>query len=201
MSRNVPWFALPALIALGVGCQTSGPNTHAGAAIGGLSGAAIGAIAGADEGKSLQGAAIGATAGGLLGGALGNQIDSDIARDDAIRQANYNEAAARAVSVETVNEMAANGLSDPVIIAQVRANGMLRPLTTQDLIELKQRGVSDAVINAMQQAPVVSATPRIAAAPVPVIVEEPWCEPAPIYFFRPRRHHHCPPGVSWHIAF
>lgn len=201
------WIALAFLTVIFVsGCRTAGPNTHAGAALGGLSGAALGAIAGSSEGKSLEGAAIGATAGGLLGGALGNQIDQDIARDDAVRQASAQEAMTRAVSPDTVSEMVASGLSDAVIVEHIRANGILQPLATHELISLKQRGVSDAVINAMQQAPLATSMARgpAIATPYPVYVEERYAAPPPvIYYGRPwrRHHHHCEPGVSWHFEF
>jgi hypothetical protein len=203
MQRTIVLLAL-SLVITALGCQSAGPNTRAGTAIGGLSGAALGAIAGANEGKSLEGAAIGATAGGLIGGALGNQVDRDIARDDAIRQADYEQAAARAVTVDSVSEMVASGLSDQVIAEHIRANGVLQPLTAQDLMVLKQRGVSDTVINAMQQSPMTVASPRVVPGrPYPVYVEEPCYGPPPVYFVRPRwhRHHHCPPGVSWHFSF
>lgn len=201
------WLGFSALLLIPlVGCRSAGPNTHAGAAIGGLSGAALGAIAGSNQGKSLEGAAIGATAGGLLGGAMGNQIDRDIARDDAVRQASMQEAASRAVTPAVVGEMVANGLSDAVIVEHIRANGVLNPLNTHELIMLKQRGVSDEVINAMQQAPLATSLPTaqsVRPAPYPVYVEERYVAPPPVFFYgRPwRHHHHCHPGVSWHFDF
>jgi hypothetical protein len=167
----------------------------------------LGAIAGADNGKSLEGAAIGATAGGLLGGALGNQVDQDIARDDAVRQASMQEAAARAVTPDVVSEMVANGLSDAVVVEHIRANGVLNPLSTHELITLKQRGVSDEVINAMQQAPLATALPvqTVRPAAYPVYVEERYVAPPPVFYYgrpwRHRHHHHCDPGVSWHFSF
>jgi hypothetical protein len=98
--------------------------------------------------------------------------------------------------------MTANGLSDQVIVEHVRANGVVQPLSTQDLIVLKQRGVSDAVINAMQQSPLAVSSGRdLPPATYPVYIERPYCPP-PIYYVRPwGRHHHCPPGVSWHFEF
>lgn len=205
MHRTMILIAGTFALLAALGCQSAGPNTHAGTAFGGLTGAAIGAIAGADQGKSLEGAAIGATAGGLLGGAMGNAIDQDIAREDAARQASYIEAASHAATIDSVTQMTASGLSDQVIAEHVRANGVIQRLSAQDLIMLKQRGVSDSVINAMQQAPLVTATPTVRAIePYPVIVREPYCPPPPVYYIGPRwgrHHHHCPPGVSWEFNF
>lgn len=186
----------------GIGCRSLGPNAQAGGTVGGLSGAALGAIAGAESGKSLEGAAIGAAAGSLLGGTLGNQIDRDIERDDSIRQASYAEAAARAVSVDSVAAMVGSGLSDEVIAEYIRANGTVRRLTAGDLIALKQRGVSDRVINAMQQAPLPNgANVGPPLAPYPMIVAEPGGPPPPVFFVGPRWHHHCAPGAYWHCEF
>lgn len=203
MNQQIALVTFVAMLA-GIGCRAIGPNTQTGGTIGGLGGAAMGALAGAERGKSLEGAAIGAVAGTLLGGTLGNQIDRDIARDDSFRQASFQEAASHAVTIDSVAELVASGLSDDVIAEHIRANGVLQRWTAQDLIQLKQRGVSDRVINAMQQATLVSATDRRAElAPYPIIVREPFCPgpPPPVFFVGPPRHHHCAPGTYWHFDF
>jgi hypothetical protein len=202
-SRRNGAAVLVLLLAIGwTGCQSAGPNTHGGAAVGGLTGAAMGALAGSERGKSLEGAAIGAAAGSLIGGTIGNQIDQDIAHEDAIRRASFQEAAAHAVTIDTVSQMVANGLSDDVIVSHIRANGTLQRLSTQDLIELKQRGISDRVINAMQQAPLVTeAQQAVNVAPYPVIVREPVYPTPPVFFVGPRWHRHCGPRAVWHIDF
>jgi uncharacterized protein YcfJ len=58
-----------------VSCEAYGPNTNAGAAIGGLSGAALGGIIGHQSGRALEGAAIGAAGGAVAGGLIGNAAD------------------------------------------------------------------------------------------------------------------------------
>ncbi len=204
MKQQIALLPLVVFMAAGLGCQAMGPNTQAGGTIGGLSGAAMGALAGAERGKSLEGAAIGAAAGTLLGGTIGNQIDRDISRENSFRQASFEEAASHAVSIDAVSNMVASGLSDDVIAEHIRANGAIQRLTAQDLIQLKQRGVSDRVINVMQQAPLISATERTAAlAPYPIVVREPCCPgpPPPVFFVGPPRHRHCPPGAYWHFEF
>jgi hypothetical protein len=45
------------------------------------------------------------------------------------------------------------GLSDDVIATHIRANGMAQPMQVNDLIQLRNVGVRDAVINTMQQTP------------------------------------------------
>src|SRR5690606_25981541 len=116
------------------GCQSPGYHTASGAAIGGLTGAAIGAMAGADSGKALEGAAIGAAAGGSLGGLVGNQADRAESQMQAVRQANYEEAAGRAVSPQQVVQMVQSGLSDQVISEQIRSNGVTQTLNVNELV-------------------------------------------------------------------
>ncbi len=193
-------------IATTVGCQSPGYHTASGAAIGGLTGAAIGAMAGADSGQSLQGAAIGAAAGGSLGGLVGNQADRAESQMQAVRQANYAEAAGRAVSPQQVVQMVQSGLSDQVISEQIRTNGVTQSLNVDELVHLKQSGVSDALINAMQQA----RTPGAALQPVSppggtTIIREHWVGPPP-GFYAPAPCYPCPPpfrrgGIHWRVHF
>ena len=180
------------------GCRALGPNAEAGTALGGLGGAAIGAMAGAPEGNALEGAAIGAVAGGLTGRALGNLADREDER--ALAQINYErqQVALNSVSREQVIQMAQSGLSDEVIIGQIQSKGIPNPLTTGDLIFLKNQGVSDAVIRAMQVA-----TPGGQRAPVRVVPQPVFVEPYPCYgvpHHRYRRHRHRP-GFSWSYHF
>lgn len=56
-------------------CHSYGPNTKAGAAIGGLGGAALGGIIGHQSGHALEGAAIGAAGGAAAGGLIGSSMD------------------------------------------------------------------------------------------------------------------------------
>lgn len=190
-----------------VGCQSPGYHTASGAAIGGLTGAAIGAIAGSDTGKALEGAAIGAAAGGSLGGLVGNQVDRAESEEAAVRQAGYNEAMARAVSPQQVVEMVNNGLSDQVISEQIRANGVTQTLSVNDLVYLKQRGVSDAVLNAMQQAQTPTTQPSWPPNPgSTTIVREHWIGPPPVYYAPPPCYP-CPPPpfrrgrLHWGVTF
>lgn len=195
-----------ACLLLDAGCQSPGYHTASGAAIGGLTGAAIGALAGADTGKALEGAAIGAAAGGSLGGLVGNQADRAESQDQAVRQANYNAAYSRAVSPQQVVEMVGSGLSDQVITEQIRNHGVTQNLNVDDLVLLKQRGVSDAVINAMQQArtPSSQSYPPGPAGST-TIVREHWIGPPPVYC-HPAPYYPCPPpfrhgGIHWRVQF
>lgn len=181
----IVFAALTSLIS--AGC-VSGPGARTGTAFGGLSGALVGAAAGANRGKSLEGAAIGALAGSALGGAIGNAADRDNDRWMANQVAYEQDIRARSVSMDQVIQMTQSGLGDQVITNQIRTQGVAAPLSTNDLVMLKQSGVSDNVISAWQEQ---SRVPPTAAAPRQVIVREHWVEPdfgPDFYYYEPYCH-------------
>ena len=151
------------LVALGasLGCR-SPYYADRGALFGGLTGAGVGALVGDATGHTAAGAAIGAAAGALTGAAVGDSIDADVARSQAEIQARMGRQMQGAVTPQDVIAMTQAGLSDDVIATHIRANGMAQPLQVNDLIQLRNMGVRDGVINAMQQAP-----PRVGGAAQP----------------------------------
>lgn len=60
------------------------------------------------------------------------------------------------VSSVEVLELRRNGASDDTILARIYSEGVNRKLNADDIIMLKQQGVSDAVIQAMLQAPITT---------------------------------------------
>jgi hypothetical protein len=135
-----------------VGCR-SPYYADKGALFGGLTGAGVGALVGDATGHTGAGAAIGAAAGALTGAAVGDAIDADVARSRAEIEARMGRQMQGAVTPQDVIAMAQAGLSDDVIVTHIRANGMAQPLQVNDLIGLRNTGVRDGVINAMQQTP------------------------------------------------
>lgn len=67
------------------------------------------------------------------------------------------------VSKEDIKKLAQAGISDDVIIAFARANGPVRALSSDDIVELKAAGASDRVLNAILTTKPKAAeeTPRI----------------------------------------
>ncbi len=138
-----------ALVLVSVGCQgmnhTEG-DAAGGALGGGIIGAMIGKVAGGNKG-ALIGAAAGAVTGGVAGGLVGNAQDKkDEQRQQAVVQAQAN---AVATTMEDVISMTQQHISDDVIIARVRASGVVFRLTGPDITNLKSQGVSDAVVTEM----------------------------------------------------
>ncbi|MGI9518160.1 MAG: hypothetical protein ACR2NP_13985 [Pirellulaceae bacterium] len=177
------------------GC-VSGPYARQGTAGGALAGGAVGALAGAPSDRALEGAAIGAVAGGVLGGAVGEAADRDAAYAAAEENAYIQEVRSRAVTMDQVVQMTQSGVGDNLIINQIHANGVVGPMTTNDIVAMKQNGVTDSVISAWQHSPVPGAVAP-ASYVRPVIVHEPPCYepvygpgwhygPPPCHFRRPR---------------
>lgn len=178
------------LITLAVltGCRTPQSNTKKLGVIGGLAGAAAGAAIGAKGGDAVPGALIGGAIGAASGALVGKAVDVEEERNRAMIEEQLGRRLANAVSIPEVIEMTHAGLGDAVIVTHVRAHPVATPLNSNDLIALKQQGVSDPVINALQEPP----PPEIRQVSAPVIVEEHYYGPPPCYEPRYHRHYHGP---------
>ena len=184
-----------------------------GAGVGALTGAGLGALVGEGSGHTAEGAVVGAAVGAISGAVIGDHIDKDIARNNAEVQARMGRQMAGAVTTADVVAMSQAGLGDEVIATHIQANGVAQRPQAGDLIILKNQGVSDRVINALQNAPppggAVVAAPMYAqpmySQPMygpPVIVEEHFYGP-PVVYARPRHWHHGPPPprqVGWSVG-
>jgi hypothetical protein len=200
------WLVAAAcLVSFYAGCRSPYYRDQ-GALFGGLTGAGVGAVVGDATGDAGAGALIGSAIGAITGAAVGEGIDADVARSKAEIEARLGRQMQGAVTPQDVIAMTQAGLSDEVITTHIRANGMAQPLAVGDLIGLRNMGVRDSVINAMQQTP-----PRTAQVPPnyypgyspyagPVVVEhhyQPWCAPAPAFHYHHR--HHGRPSIGFSV--
>lgn len=192
-------FSVLLLGLLQVGCSSMN-HTEAGAANGAGIGAITGAIIGSHSGNGGAGALIGAATGGLAGSLIGNAEDAREERDVAIAQANHERMARAAIKNHDVIEMAHNGVSDSVIMGAIRSQGGAFELSPQTIIVLKQQGISDPLIQFMQQHNYVSATEPIVVKQRPATVVT---SPSVVYVRpRPRRHYVRPrSGFHGHVHF
>jgi hypothetical protein len=115
------------------------------------------------------------------------------------------------VTVPDVISMTQAGVNEQVIATHVRSHGLVRPLTTNDIIYLQQNGVTPLVVQTMQQSPTpvvaqqqpvypAASAPAyvVAPPPAPVVVVDPFYPPPPRWH---RHHHHHPgPQMSWGIS-
>ena len=150
-------LAVAGLAILLTGCETPEgrpDNTASGALMGG----AIGAISGAAIGGPRNGGAgalIGAAAGALAGGAMGHSMD--LQQQEQLRaqapQTYVRVEQGQPLSVADIKALAAAKVSDDVIISQIRNSHTIFRLSTSDIIDLHNSGVSENVINLMINTP------------------------------------------------
>ncbi len=188
-------------------------GTQRGATLGGLAGAIAGSIIGVNNDEPAAGALIGGAVGAMTGGMLGNANDRDRAAA-AQRQYQYQQQqqlrtlpspsfqsqpitpVQTAVSTTDVTSMSRSGLSDTVIINEIRKRGVQQSLQVNDIISLHQQGVSEAVITEMQRTPVGRpATTQQSASPVivhqaPVIYQREVLPSYPVPVYHPPVIHH-----------
>src|SRR5262245_57897865 len=168
---------------LGVVCISSilaGGCSHTDQGIvgGGIFGALLGALVGGPR-HAAAGAAIGGLAGAATGGVIG------ASEDRRERKAEAQLAAMRQppLSQQDVINLTANGVTDDVIINQIRASGAVYHLTAQDLMTLNNNGVRQPVIREMQATASRPCRHVYTAVPVqPVYVVEPAPPPPAVGF-------------------
>lgn len=160
MKSRICRAALAILCSAGViGCET---KAQSGALIGGLGGAAIGGAIGshsharAGEG-ALIGAAVGAIGGALVGHGM-DKADEKAAREydrhpDAYssQDPHYGyQTSSGTVTKADVREWSRAGVKDEIIIDRVERSGTVFKLNAKDVNELRDAGVSEAVIVSMK---------------------------------------------------
>ncbi|MFA5156456.1 MAG: glycine zipper domain-containing protein [Candidatus Omnitrophota bacterium] len=134
-------FAISAL-----GCQ--GTKTHAveGGVIGGVLGAGVGGIVGHQMHRGAEGAAIGAAAGIIGGSLIGAQMEKPGQQQTAAQPAaNSNQ-----MTQQQIVDLTKQGVHENVIIDKIRLTNSKFSLTADDVAYLKQQGVAQKVIDAMQ---------------------------------------------------
>ena len=177
---NYRYFVLT-VVSTGVlltGCYTPDgqpDRTATGALMGGAIGAGTGALIGNASGHhTAEGAAIGGAVGLLTGALIGNSMEQQH------REALQAQAPQTLVRVEQgqplatadVKALAKAGVSDEIIISQIRNSHSVYHLSTAEIIDLKDAGVSLKVIDFMiNTATTVSEAP--APAPGTVVVQPP----------------------------
>ena len=174
-----------AVALLVTGCETPEgrpDRTASGALLGGAIGAGTGAIIGGRH--AGEGALIGGAIGALTGGIIGNSMDQQ--QRERVRE--YSPQTLQRVDqgqplgVADIKALAKAGVSDEVIISQIRNSHTAYRLSTAEIIDLKDAGVSEHVIDVM----INTASTSSAAPPPPpppaqyeeIVVNEP--PPPPI---------------------
>ena len=162
-----------ALLLLAGGCQTpegTPDRTATGALTGGAIGAGTGAIIGNYAGhNTAAGAAIGGAIGALSGGLIGNAMDQQ-QRETLYRQnpqTLQRVEQGQPLGTADIKALAKAGVSDEVIISQIRNSHVVYRLTTAEIIDLKDAGVSERVIDYMINTPTMYPPPPPRYPPPP----------------------------------
>lgn len=146
MSKTVSVVAAGVAIIMGCcGCQSAKTRTAEGSVIGGLLGAAAGGIIGHQSGHGTEGALIGAATGAVAGGVVGSQIEKP-----GQEQAAAQSAPSSQMSVAEVLDLSRQGVNEDIIIDRIKTSGTVLALSQNDISYLRQQGVSERVIAALQ---------------------------------------------------
>jgi outer membrane lipoprotein SlyB len=168
MKRSQSAVACVALAALiSAGCYTpegqvdrTASGALTGAALGAGTGAIIGGASGGRAGEgALIGGALGALAGGIVGSAMDQQQREILRRQspDTLRRVEQGQP----LAIADIKALSRAGVSDEVVISQIRQSRTAYRLTTSEIIDLKDSGVSNRVIDFMIN------TPSLYSAPPP----------------------------------
>ena len=156
------------------GCETpdGSPNR---AGTGALAGAGIGAFTGAVLGgrHAGEGALIGGAVGAITGGIVGHEMDRD-ARERLRAEAPATYARveqSNPLAVADIKAMVSAQVGDDVIISQIQSTHSIYQLSAADIIDLKNGGVSEKLIQFMINTP-----NTVTPAPQTVVADGP---PAP----------------------
>ena len=145
MNRLLIFGACIILILLALGCQNAKSRAAEGAVIGGLIGAAGGGIIGHQSHHEGEGIGIGAAAGALTGAIVGSQIEKPGQPASTTPAQNPSQ-----MSIAQIVDLSKQGVNPDVIIDKIRLTHSRFNLTASDIQYLKQQGVSQQVIDAMQ---------------------------------------------------
>jgi outer membrane lipoprotein SlyB len=148
-------------------------NTGSGVLIGGALGALTGAVIGGPR-NGGAGALIGAAAGAIGGGLIGNSMDQE---QDARLRAQAPETYVKIdqgqpLAVANVKAMAKAGISEDVIISQIQNSHTVYHLSASDIIDLRDSGVTDKVVNYMINTPSTIGDTVVASQPDPVVIQQ-----------------------------
>ena len=187
MKRHTLILTAAGLAVLLTGCQNpdgTQNNTGSGALIGGAMGALTGAaIGGRNHGgqDALIGAAVGALAGGLVGNSMDREQEARLRAQAPQTYARVDQG--QPLSVADVKALAKAGISEDVIISQIGNSHTVYHLSAADIIDLRDSGVTDKVVNFMINT--ANAAPANAVvvpqAPPPPPVETVVAAPGPDY--------------------
>lgn len=173
-SRNVLVIAVLGLSTAGCMSPSGQPDyTASGALAGGATGAIAGSMARHPGPGALVGAAVGAVVGGLIGHGMDQTQEAQL-RAQAPQTLQRLEQS-QPLTVLDIKALVKAGITDDLIISQIRNSRTVYHLTTADIVDLKNSGASDKIIDFMINTPSqiqASAAAGVVGSPAPAPVTE-----------------------------
>jgi len=141
------------LVVFLAGCQApSGPNQTSGAFLGGATGAVLGGVIGHNSGRhAATGAVIGSAIGALTGALVGKDIDEST---------RLRVTQGQPLTLEDIKALSRANVEDDLIISQINSTRTVYHLDVAQIIDLKEAGVSEKVIDYMINTPTALAQPK-----------------------------------------
>jgi uncharacterized protein YcfJ len=205
MNVKLGWIVVLFFLVGSQSVQAQWSASEKGTLLGAVAGGGAGAAIGKKSGNPIVGAVVGSLGGAIAGNVIGDRVDQRRAAETyhqyqqpQYQQTQYQQLQYQqpqpytyrnpAVTLDQVIQLTRSGVGEDVIISHVQQNGFQQTLTTNDLILLKNQGVSDRVIFALQRpttvaAPTVYAAPPVRYAPPVTVVEEVRVVPQPTYYY------------------
>ncbi len=184
-------LSLVAIAAFVTGCETpygTPDRTGTGALVGAGLGAGSGALIGSASGNAGAGALIGGAVGAITGGLIGHSMDQ--AEAERLRaeapQTYVRVEQNQPLTVADVKAMAQARVGDDIIISQIQNSRTVYHLSAGDIIDLRNAGVSERVVQFMVNTPSLAASypqqaPVVEQAPPPPPSETVVVAPGPDY--------------------
>ncbi len=141
MKKALSFLFCFSLTIFSLGCQENKTRAVEGGVIGGVLGAAAGGIIGHQMHRGAEGAAIGAAAGAIGGALIGGQIEKPQAKPAVDTKQAF---------IQQIVDLAKQGAKEDAIIEKIRLANSKYELSADDIAYLKQQGVTQKVIDAMQ---------------------------------------------------
>jgi outer membrane lipoprotein SlyB len=180
-------LGLSAAALLLAGCETpygtpdrTGTGALAGAGVGAASGALIGSASGNAAAGALIGGAVGTVGGALIGHSM-DQQEAERLRAQA-PQTYVRVEQNQPLMVADVRAMAQAQVGDDVIISQIQNSRTVYHLSASDIIDLRNSGVSERVVQFMINTPSLAAS---YSQQSPVVQEAPPAAPPETYVASP----------------
>ena len=183
-SRSVLMVAVLGLSTAGCMSPSGRPDyTASGALAGGAAGAIAGSLARHPGPGALVGAAVGTVVGGLIGHGMDQAQEAQL-RTQAPQTLQRLEQS-QPLTVPDVKALVKAGITDDLIISQIRNSRTVYHLTTADIVDLKNSGASDKIIDYMintpTQIPSAETAGVVGQASPPPVTEQIIVAPAPEY--------------------